>query len=131
MNILYLDDDAEVVRLAVNKLTQQKHTVHAVHTIAEAMQTLKTEKTLDLFLADPHLPCGNCMDLLMGLKTEYEKVKFCVISQSVSRAESNQLKMSEIPFYQKPVLLNKIVETFRKVPPGVTIRGRKKPPLAL
>ena len=131
MKILYLDDNEEVLQNAVIRLEKKAHSVHTARTIEEARDCLANpDLKIDLVIADHNLDQVGCLDFLMGIPQAYEKTKVCIVSHSITRSEENQLKMTEIPYFRKPVLYDSVLAKFKKVPPVVRRTVIQQPGIA-
>lgn len=117
MRILYLNDSETVLSSVRNKLESQRHTVFTASTIAEARSLLEDENNrIQLMVADHNMvdESGSAVGLnyILEARASHPEIYVCVLAHQFTRSEANQMEMSGIEYFQKPVLLEKIVRHF-------------------
>lgn len=118
MKILYVDDNEQVLQQAENKLASLGHRVSIASSYEKAYDILRDpENKIQLVIADHMLAGSGGFNLILGLQQSFPNVKVVVLSGEMSRSEANQLEQADIPYFQKPVLLEKVVKGIRIPPP--------------
>lgn len=108
MNILYVDDERDLLELASTFFEDEKMPLDTAADIAEAMELIR-KKSYDLIISDVRMPSGTGMDLLAKAR---EEGKFSGKSILVS---GDIKKQSEAKNSQCDLMLNKPLDFFQLI----------------
>ncbi|MBN1197528.1 MAG: response regulator [Candidatus Aminicenantes bacterium] len=110
-SILIVDDDAEVREMISQFLQEKGFRVTALHCGSEALARLESEVP-HLVITDLLLPGEHGLDLARSVKTRWF-IPTIILSGVYSRKEVEQVMGEETvdAFFEKPVDLNKLLET--------------------
>ena len=119
MRILYIDDNDDLVMRAEEKLRALGHEVFTAQDYARAHELLTDESNrIQVVIADHALNGMDGFNFVLGIPAAYPTVAgVCVLAQELTRSEANQLEMSGIRIFYKPVLIEKVAREMRVAPP--------------
>lgn len=122
MNILLVEDELELSRMAVETMEGLGHRVTAVVGVQEALEILESEDhDIGLVIADHRLPDGWGVALCLQCRVKYPSLKVAVVSGVLSPENIEMLDEYKIPYWHKPVLYSTVLrELLRPKPPPVT-----------
>lgn len=81
--ILHLDDEALILRIVGDALSQRGHEVRSAQTV-EDLQRLATQQKPALLLCDLHLPESDGLAAIQALRTRWPDVPVVALTGSVS-----------------------------------------------
>jgi two-component system OmpR family response regulator len=111
MNILLVEDEPELSRLAADSLRNLGHTVDTVSGVEEALAQLEANHSrLHLLIADHRLPDGWGIALCLQTMIKYPSMKVAVVSGCLSPDDVATLEAYKVPFFRKPILYSTVIK---------------------
>src|SRR5512136_1207680 len=80
LNVLVVDDEVVLCQSVEKILRRKGHTVDAVTTVADALQTLDAGKAYDLIIADLMMPQAGGMELLSAVQGSWPELPVLIIT---------------------------------------------------
>jgi DNA-binding response OmpR family regulator len=80
LNVLVVDDEVVLCQSVEKILRRKGHSVDAVTTVADALQTLDAGKTYDLIIADLMMPQAGGMELLSAVQGSWPELPVLIIT---------------------------------------------------
>ncbi len=118
MRVLYVDDNRELLLRAEAKIKELGHVVMTADSYARTKEILADkENRIQLVIADHMMEGEEGFNFVLGLQQAFPSVKVCVLTTDLTRSEANQLEMGNIPYFVKPILLDKVLKEMRIAPP--------------
>ncbi|MFQ3226159.1 MAG: DNA-binding NtrC family response regulator [Lentimonas sp.] len=115
MNILFIEDENELRESGVAQLELHGHTVYPVSNLADARAIMgNPAMSVHLVLADHRLSDGQGVHFVIKMKAQFPGFQYVIVSGCLIAEDMEQLKENDIPYFHKPLLYGKVVETFRR-----------------
>ena len=115
MNILFIEDEPDLLEMSAARLQRGQHCVFPAANIAEARAILEDgSKHVDIMISDHRLPDGLGAEFAVEVQKAYPSVKCAIISGSLAFAEKAEIQSLGLLFFQKPLLYGKVVDSIRK-----------------
>ncbi|WP_269522165.1 response regulator [Coraliomargarita parva] len=116
MNILLIEDEQDLATTGIMQLELMGHTVKAVYDLAEAEAFMQApEFKINLVIADHRLPDGLGIDYVLEARKQHAGVDYVIVSGCLTSDDMARLDSEHLPYYHKPLLYNKLIESFRKL----------------
>lgn len=127
MRILYVDDNPDLRAHAEVKLRGHGHIVFTADSYEAASVVLRDPASkVQVVIADHMLAGSDGFNFVLGLQQAFPNLQVCVLAQELTRSEANQMTMSGIRYFKKPVLLENVLKTIRAAPPVVAKKVTKR-----
>jgi len=111
MEILLVEDEPELSRLAAETIEQMGHAVTTVSEVHAAMDLLEKEPgKFKIMIADHRLPDGWGVALCVQCKVKFPQMRTAVVSGVLSPENIEMLEEYEIPYWRKPVLYSTVLK---------------------
>ncbi|HAV13166.1 MAG TPA: hypothetical protein DCX06_06720 [Opitutae bacterium] len=115
MNILFIEDEKELLEIAISQLVRLGHVVFPALDIAEAREVLHDpSKNIQMVITDHRLPDGRGIQFAVELKKTYPQARLAIVSGCLTDSDIAELEAHELLYFRKPLLYGKVVETVRK-----------------
>ncbi len=115
MNLLFIEDEKELLEMAMSQLQRLGHTVYPAVDIAEAREILSDEKkNIQMVITDHRLPDGLGIQFAIEIKETYPNAKSAIVSGCLTDDDINEIEAHGLLFFTKPLLYGKVVEKIRK-----------------
>ena len=103
MNVLIVDDDAELARTLAALLERRSHTVATLTRGSEAL-TLAKDASFEIVILDVHMPDMNGFDVLRGLRAQgYGGAVIMLTGQSDVEDAVQAMRLGADDYLPKPV----------------------------
>lgn len=111
MNILFIEDDQELKKVAEMQIRAEEHEVFGAVDLEEA-QAIMDNPDLEIHavIADHRLPDGFGVDFVIDNQEKYPHLSYVVVSACVSSENLERLKAKKIRFFPKPLLYRKVLD---------------------
>ncbi|MGJ8652447.1 MAG: response regulator [Opitutaceae bacterium] len=115
MNILFIEDEKELLKTAMAQLEIRGYTVYPATDIAEARAVLQVESNLvDMVITDHRLPDGLGIQFAIEIKDTYPQVKSAIVSGCLTADDIKEIEAHGLLYFHKPLLYGKVVESVRQ-----------------
>ena len=115
MNILFIEDEKELLEAAVAQLELRGYTVYPAADIATAREVMLNPSTpVHLILADYNLSDGFGIDFVIEMKAQFPESLYAIVSGCLTDKNVSYLEEQGIPYFRKPLLYGKVVEELRR-----------------
>ena len=113
MNILFIEDDRELLEIGVVQL-QQHNTVYPASNLLDARAIMENPAMpVHLVVADHRLPDGQGVKFVIEMKALFPDCMYTIVSGCLTDSNISKLEENEITYHRKPLLYGKIAEQFR------------------
>ena len=114
--ILYIEDEADLLKHTTSVLEDFVKKIYSVQTIEEALEVIKTEK-IDVIVADIHLRYSNGLDFLRTLKYDLEIELPCIVTTAFTDTEYllDAIKLHVDNYIIKPVNIKELLNSLHDV----------------
>jgi DNA-binding NtrC family response regulator len=103
LNVLVVDDEVVLCQSVEKILRRKGHTIDAVTTVADALQTLDAGKSYDLIIADLMMPQAGGMELLSAVQGSWPELPVLIITGFSSIATAIETtKLGAAGYLPKP-----------------------------
>ena len=109
MNILLLEDEDALSKIAKLQMEDRGHTVLIAGCLEEAREHLSTN-TLDILVADHEVPDGFGARFAIETKGKYPDMKIMVVSGRLLIHDIEELEAHGITYFDKPLLYADAIE---------------------
>jgi len=117
MNVLLLEDEADLSAVAVEQLEACGCKVSTAFSLAEARSILQSDSAdFDLLIADHHVPDGSGAHFAISTKISRD-IKVVVVSGCLNVADVEELELHRISYYDKPLRYAEIVKALSQQSP--------------
>ena len=115
-NVLYIEDEADLLKHTTSVLEDFVKKIYPVQTIDEALEIIKTEK-IDVIIADIHLRYSNGLDFLRTLKHDLEIEMPSIVTTAFSDTEYllDPIKLHVDNYLIKPVNIKELLNALHDV----------------
>jgi DNA-binding NtrC family response regulator len=114
MNILFIEDERDLLDVGVAQLEQNRYHVYPVTTLKDAREImLNPSMPVHMVLADHRLPDGQGVDFVIEMKAHFPQCIYAIVSGCLTDRNISVLVEHEIPYYHKPLLYGKVVNALR------------------
>jgi len=114
--VLLVEDDEQVLAMAVESLEELHYKVIVAHDAREALEHLHGPERIDLMFSDVVMPGGmNGAQLATEARVLRPELKVLLTSGYVGDAENNQLVEGSVPLLTKPYRRDELAEKLRLV----------------
>lgn len=115
-NVLYIEDEADLLKHTTSVLEDFVKKIYPVQTIDEALEIIKTEK-IDVIIADIHLRYSNGLDFLRTLKHDLEIEIPSIVTTAFSDTEYllDAIKLHVDNYLIKPVNIKELLNALHDV----------------
>lgn len=111
MNILILEDEPDLNRLATEFLTMLGHRVYSALNLESAWKVFEElNYQVDLIIADKRLPDGKGIDFVLEIREKWPKVQIAMVSGFLHPEDRALLSRERIKHYAKPVIYSRVVK---------------------
>ncbi len=117
MEILFIEDEAEISALGAEQMRNLGHQVYQAANLEEAHHILSERRRIGLIIADHRLPDGRGIDFVIDRVRKGSGIPAVVVSGFLTMADVAVLNQAGVPFFRKPVLYSEVLRRCRKVPP--------------
>lgn len=118
MNILLVEDEPELSKLAAESMGHMGHNVLCVTGVQAALEALKDESNdIGLMISDHRLPDGWGVALCLECRVKYPRLKTAVVSGVLTPENVEMLEEYNIPYWHKPVIYSKVLRALLRPPP--------------
>lgn len=115
MNILFVEDEKDLLEAALTQLERRAHNVYPAVDIAEARAILEDkDKHVDIVITDHRLPDGLGIQFAIEIQKTYPLAKSAIVSGCLTPQNIEELKAHGLLYFHKPLLYAKVVEAIRK-----------------
>ena len=133
-NILFVDDDRDILELVNNYLSRHNYNIHVVDNAMKAMD-LVIDGNYDLVFTDYKMPDVNGLELLADIKEKRpETVVVMVTGHGTMESAIEAMRFGSYDYIQKPfklevlrLLIDRVYEDKQLADETVAIRSRVKP----
>ncbi|MDG1241977.1 MAG: hypothetical protein P8R37_02970 [Opitutae bacterium] len=113
MNILFIEDERELLEIGVVQL-QQHNTVYPVFNLVDARAIMENPAMhVQLVVADQRLPDGPEVEFVIEMKALFPNCMYTIVSGCLTDSNISKLEENEISYFRKPLLYSKMLEEFR------------------
>jgi len=117
MNILFIEDEQDLQASGMMQLELKGHKVYPARELAESRAILTDESIrIDLIISDHRLPDGLGIQFLLEIREQFPGCKCVIVSGCLTPKDIETLNEQKIPYYQKPLLYNRVLEDMRNKP---------------
>lgn len=110
MNVLLLEDEIELLAVAVEQLESRGYNVFVAKGVDEARKRLKeNQNAIDVLVADHQVQDGSGVHFAIEVKGAPEKIKVVVVSGRLTMNNIEELEAHGIVYFNKPILYADIV----------------------
>jgi DNA-binding LytR/AlgR family response regulator len=114
MNILFIEDDRELLEIGVVQL-QQHNTVYPASNLVDARAIMENPAMrVQLVVADQRLPDGQGVEFVIEMKALFPDCMYTIVSGCLTDSNISKLEENEISYHHKPLLYAKMLERFRR-----------------
>ena len=115
-NVLYIEDEADLLKHTTSVLEDFVKKIYPVQTIDKALEIIKTEK-IDVIIADIHLRYSNGLDFLRTLKHDLEIEMPSIVTTAFSDTEYllDAIKLHVDNYLIKPVNIKELLNALHDV----------------
>jgi len=114
MNILFVEDERELLKIGVAQL-EQHNTVYPASNLVDARAIMEnTAMQVHLVVADHRLADGQGIEFVIELKALFPNCMYTIVSGCLTDSDISKLEDNEISCHHKPLLYGKIAEEFRR-----------------
>ena len=114
MNILFIEDELELLEVGVAQL-EQHNTVYPASNLSDARAIMENPAMLvHLVVADHRLVDGPGIEFVIEMKALFPDCMYTIVSGCLTDSDISKLEENEISYHRKPLLYGKIVEEFRR-----------------
>lgn len=115
-SILYIEDEADLLKHTTSVLEDFVKKIYPVQTIDEALEVIKTEK-VDVIVADIHLKYSNGLDFLRTLKNDLEIELPSIVTTAFTDTEYllDAIKLHVDNYIIKPVNIKELLNSLHDV----------------
>lgn len=115
MNILFIEDEKDLLKTAVAQLELRGYTVYPAVDIAEARAVLEVESNLvNIVITDHRLSDGLGIQFAIEIKDTYPQVKSAIVSGCLTQENIDEIEAHDLLYFNKPLLYGKVVESIRR-----------------
>jgi DNA-binding NtrC family response regulator len=115
VNILLIEDEADLAAAAVAQLELMGHAVAVVHDLARAESFLeRPDFKINLVIADHRLPDGLGIDFVLKMRERYDGCDYVIVSGCLSSRETELLDREGLTYYHKPLLYHRVIDSLRR-----------------
>lgn len=115
MNILFIEDEKELLEMAMSQLEHRGHTVYPAADIAHARSILSDEsKNVQIVITDHRLPDGLGIKFAIEIKSTHPNAKSAIISGCLTDENIAEIESHGLLYFHKPLLYGKVVENIRR-----------------
>ena len=115
MNILFIEDEKDLLDVSITQLQRGAHTIYPATSIAEARAVLEDEsKVVDIVITDHRLPDGLGIQFAIEIRETYPSAKIAIVSGCLTSEDVIELEANGLLYFRKPLLYAKVVESIRK-----------------
>lgn len=115
MNILFIEDEKDLLETAIVQLERKNHCIFPAATIAEARKILEDESNaVNLVITDHRLPDGLGIQFAIEIQKTYPSTKSAIVSGCLIPEDIAELEAHGLHYFHKPLLYTKVVESIRK-----------------
>ncbi|QIR75757.1 response regulator [Sulfurospirillum diekertiae] len=114
--ILYIEDEADLLKHTTAVLEDFVKKIYPVQTIEEALKIIQSEK-IDVIVADIHLKYSNGLDFLRTLKDDLEIELPCIVTTAFTDTEYllDAIKLHVDNYIIKPVNIKELLNSLHDV----------------
>jgi len=114
--ILYIEDEADLLKHTTSVLEDFVKKIYPVQTIDEALEIVQNEK-IDVIVADIHLKYSNGLDFVRTLKYELEIELPCIVTTAFTDTEYllDAIKLHVDNYIIKPVNIKELLNSLHDV----------------
>lgn len=113
-NILYIDDEEDLVMLASSFFEDENMPLETCTTFAEAMAKIRT-KSYDLIISDSRMPTGSGKELFLKIKSEnLFSGKFILVTGNIDSQEESEQNHYDLVLY-KPLRFQELVDHVKRL----------------
>lgn len=115
-NILYIEDEADLLKHTTSVLEDFVKKIYPVQTIDEALEIIKNEK-IDVIVADIHLKYSNGLDFIRMVKQELEMEIPAIVTTAFTDTEYllDAIKLHVDNYIIKPVNIKELLNSLHDV----------------
>ena len=115
-NILYIEDEADLLKHTTSVLEDFVKKIYPVQTIDEALEIIKNEK-IDVIVADIHLKYSNGLDFIRTVKQELEMEIPAIVTTAFTDTEYllDAIKLHVDNYIIKPVNIKELLNSLHDV----------------
>ena len=115
-NILYIEDEADLLKHTTSVLEDFVKKIYPVQTIDEALEIIKNEK-IDVIVADIHLKYSNGLDFIRTVKQELEMEIPAIVTTAFTDTEYllDAIKLHVDNYIIKPVNIKELLNALHDV----------------
>ncbi len=107
--ILYIDDEADLLDLAVSFFEEENLPIHTSTNIQKALEMMKAHE-YDLIITDVRMPRGTGFELLNKIRNEgHYKGKVILVTGNVDTIEENDKKKCDLVLF-KPIRFQELID---------------------
>jgi len=115
MNILFIEDEKDLLETAIVQLERKNHCIFPAATIAEARKILEDKSNaVNLVITDHRLPDGLGIQFAIEIQKTYPATKSAIVSGCLIPDDIAELEAHGLLYFHKPLLYAKVVESIRK-----------------
>lgn len=114
MNILYVDDERDLLELATTFFEDEKLPLDTAGDVNEALELISRKK-YDLIISDVRMPSGTGMDLLTKAREQYQySGKFILVSGDIKGQSEGKRAGCDL-MLNKPIDFFQLIDTVREL----------------
>jgi DNA-binding NtrC family response regulator len=115
MNILFIEDEKDLLDAGLLQLERKLHTVYPACDIAEARAILLDKsKPIDIVITDHRLPDGQGIQFAIEIQKSYPTTKSGIVSGCLTPDDIKELEAHGLLYFHKPLLYANVVEAIRR-----------------
>ncbi|MGJ8638033.1 MAG: response regulator [Opitutaceae bacterium] len=113
MNILLIEDEEELLEMAVASLQISGYTVFPAVDIAQARAVLDSQE-IQIVITDHRLPDGLGIQFAIEIQDLYPKAKIAIVSGCFTDSDIDEMGAHDLLYFSKPLLYANVVDKLRR-----------------